>query len=206
MLIDTNDSLLLVLFGLPIYAILSIGHIKSIQKYYLRKIDKLNRIKSIKQAKVVSKWKWYYLTGINTKLIPLYALIRQYSGQCKPLLSVILPYHITFGCYVLHTFTQVDDFSVKSFLCLLLLVCISLLFLVTTQCASVVQYNSRIEHSYGHFYQFAVQSQTFAYFPLSVQLKEVELQTHHRLHSYAFRLFDNYRITSRTFFMVSVID
>lgn len=156
------------------------------------------------QNSLVLQWS-SYLT-VNLQMVHLLGTISSYSDYWKTPLSIFLLDHITMQCYLIYILVFIDTLSLlmKGIFLYGILEMNVITFLLIAQCARTVKVNQAFERANRHFNLKFQQTIRANHIPVpAIRLLKGEwLQSSHRLHPYAFRIFDNTRITSKTFYMV----
>ena len=221
------------IFGTIFYTLLASKCIQARQQSHLKKFKTLeitseifikdNFVKCSKNVIV----KFGYFMRLHANLLRLCKFNLEYFRYCKPLLSIILPYFIVVQCYMLYAIVFVEslDYTLQQILIVCLIEMDLFLFIIVHQCAKVDKLNKAFEKCSRKFFTFLIQNcqlrgrihvgslmkvstRMNVYVELRFKISQFQaqtLQTHKRLHIYAFRLTGNYRITSNTLILVIFI-
>ena len=174
-------------------------------------MNKLNEFISSKQGKRVSLGKlWQQYIAVNQSVNGLCIDIGHWSTFWSASLTVLFTGFITLQCYLFYivTFVPTLPFIWRSYFISALFNWTMFQVSIIKMCSNVVKCNSAIERAnrkfYLAFFCASVLKPNAEMLEKTIILKAELLQNSHRLRPYCMVLLDNYRITSKTFYMVCV--
>lgn len=207
----------LVLFVLMLYIVLASKYIQTRQETLLADYEKLNqelallRITS-KSNKGQTLAHWYAYLRLQRTTVHICRTIRDYSHYCVFLLSALIPFYISVQCYLVYIVIFQDiPLHQKQFFMIDVGEMNLCLFVLVRECAKVVSLNQAIEVQNRKFYtkfsQLGIivvsRDRKLARRAHARRLMQIQMmQSYRRLHSYAFRVVGNYRITSKSYNLV----
>ena len=149
---------------------------------------------------------WARFNGLNSQLNALCGNIDETTTFWKPPVTILILCLIVAQCYLMYIvlFIGTIPLAQKIIPFAAFIQSELALFLLIDQCARVVKWNRAIEHAIRKFCFMSCKWRVVLRIrkDISQILKAETLQSSRRLHCYAFRMFDDYRITSKTFYVV----
>ena len=163
----------------------------------------MNRKKNTSLGKL-----WQQYIAVNQAVNDLCSDIGNWSTFWSASLTIFFIGFITLQCYLFYivTFVPTLPFIWRSYFITALFNVTVFQFSIIQMCSSVAKCNSAIEKANQKFYLAFFCPGAFKSKPEKLEkaiiLKAELLQSSHRLRPYCMVLLDNYRITSKTFYMV----
>ncbi len=180
------------------------AHIR--QRALLKRFESLNNLIEKKKNKSTSS-----ILDLNKNLAYLATDIWRFSSFWAGPLSTHFASFIAIQCYLGYVAFFVRELSVffKVLFVYGLLLVETFHWALIHQCAKVATGNRCLKKANAHFYKLVfLSSQQIGHLKNNqssvFQIKAEWLQLHHRLHPFAVHLLDSYRITSKTFYLVSI--
>mgnify|MGYP007002791838 CR=1 FL=1 len=169
----------------------------SLSKKYSALIEKLTN-------KSKESYQVYYseFVSLSSKLHEICLSIEAYAQYWNPFLCVLFPYFISMQCYLAYAafFLKTKNFFERSLLLHGMIESVMVLFIIINRCAQVVRLNGRLE---GQCKAYIMQQ--MAVFAGTIHLRDLikadNVQSN-SLKKYSFKVFANYRIGPKTFYIV----
>ncbi|KAI2796317.1 hypothetical protein BLOT_015871 [Blomia tropicalis] len=126
----------------------------------------------------------------------------------SPFLTIMMPYYVGVQCFLIHLVVySTNPNAMQTYLYMVVFINMVLyMFMLIHQCAEVVRNNNRLTANNRKFFIIIQQyNNTFKRgkrVPLSTMLKMENRLWQHPTKKYAFKLFTNYAITSKTFHLI----
>lgn len=203
-------------FAVPSAVILATEIISLRQRYLLRKFASLCCLKQQKSF-AIQKFSWARYLGLQRQLASLAVDIERCSDFWTANLSAYFFGFLLIQAYQAYTVLFSADLPPVSqiFFTYILIATETFQYLLIHQCAKVASGNGRLERVNARFYSLHFCA-GFVHFPGQVTafkrrqadkrviLKAAAFQAFQRLRPYALHLLDDYRITSKTFYVVLI--
>ncbi len=189
-----------VVIGILSYIVLAVFYIAIRQQTLLNSFHKLNF--SVINSKNKILFHWISFCRLNQKLTVICRSIKEYSRFCGPFLCIFFPFYIIdqryFGYIV--AFSDIDQTSARWLFNSAILECNIILFALTNKCAVIAKLNNAFER-YCRVFVFYFNQKPGS---LNVRdlIKSDQFVVHKRLQPYTFKVFANYRINSKTYYLV----
>lgn len=155
---------------------------------------------------------WKTFISLHRKLTFLCQATEAYSRRCTPFLCVVFPFYITVQCYLLYIAVFVDTPPEQVAIFYVSIVgCNMFLFVITHECAGIVKNNGTFERLTREYIcechlRLKQSEPNVNLLQLKRQLVKMDLfQGNKRLSRYTFKMFAYFRITSKTYYMVSLM-
>ncbi|KAH9390394.1 hypothetical protein TYRP_023098, partial [Tyrophagus putrescentiae] len=211
-------------FGVAIFIVMLCSFLNARQRHQLKRLKKVEGVlgqrlcdgqgqpNCLRNCELLEAWCWRKYLAINGSIISLAVDIERSSALWTASLTIYLGGLITLQCYEVYIVFFKENASFAAvFVFLYAIVEIGMVqFLLIRTAAKVVKTNGAIERVNRvlafHFSQlFNLKRRSSKTGATAVNLKELLkaewLQQSHRLKPYCMHLLDNYRITSKTFYM-----
>ena len=142
--------------------------------------------------------------NLSRTLLHICRQISTYNHATWPYLSILIPYFAFLQCYFIYITIFVDIPLFQTYFCYYIIVEFNLfLFALINKCACVEQYNRLIERENKRFYLKHISTcRKFKRSDITWILKTAD-RAEMQLKKYCFRIWGNYKITNKTYHLVS---
>lgn len=190
-------------FAPPAFVVLTTQILYLRQRHLLKEFERVCCQKS-RHRKRCKNALWRKYLSLNRQLASLSVNIERCASFWSAPLSAYFGGFLLIQCYLMYIllFIQGLPLITRLFFGYIVLVTEMFHYVLIAQCAKVAKGSGRLEAVNGRFYRLAFLQAKILQGKIRVILKAESFALARRLLPYAMRLLDNYRVTSKTFYLV----